>query len=435
VTHFLPSPVELLQTLIRFDTTNPPGNEADCIHYLHRLMSQAEIEAKIVALDDRRPNLIARLPGRGEGAPLLMYGHIDVVTTYGQQWTHPPFSGVIADGYVWGRGALDMKSGIAMMVMALLQLRAKQITPPGDIILAIVSDEEADGVYGAKYLVEHHAAEFAGARYAIGEGGGFSTRLGGHKFYPIMVGEKQFCSMRATVRGPAGHGSVPKPGRATARLAKMLDTLDKKRLPVHITSVTRQMIETASNALPFPKNIVLKQLLNPAVTNRILDQLGSQGYLLNALLHNTVSPTILRGGDKINVIPGEITVELDGRLLPGFAPDDMRRELQHLVGDDVSLEVTQYDPGPGEPDMTHYGLLADILQKADPTGTPIPLLLAGVTDARFFAQLGIQTYGFHPMDLPAGLLDTIHAADERIPVAAVEFGTNALFELLQQLTA
>jgi acetylornithine deacetylase/succinyl-diaminopimelate desuccinylase-like protein len=201
---------------------------------------------------------------------------------------------------------------------------------------------------------------------------------------------------------------------------------------VHITPVTQKMIKEIGNKLPFPQKIVLRQLLNPFFTDWMLDRLGDQGHLLNALLHNTATPTILRGGDKINVIPGEITVELDGRLLPGFTPDHMLRELQQLLGNDVELEVTRYDPGPGEPDMTHYDLLADILHESDPTGTPIPLLLSGVTDARFFAQLGIQTYGFHPMDLPDGLLDTVHAADERIPVEAMEFGTQALFKLLQR---
>jgi len=431
----LPNPVELLQTLIRFDTTNPPGNEADCIQYLQNLIGQAGVDTKILALDEQRPNLIARLPGRGEGAPLLMYGHVDVVSTTGQEWTHPPFSGAIVDGFVWGRGALDMKSGIVMMVLAMLRLQAKGITPPGDIILAIVSDEEVDGDYGARFLVEKHAAEFAGVRYALGEGGGFSSTIGGQKFYPIMVGEKQICSMRATVHGPSGHGSMPKRGGATAKLAKLLKQLDQHRLPVHITPVPRQLIETMSRALPFPKNVAMRQLLNPALTNWILDRLGDQGPLLNALLHNTVSPTIIGGGDKINVIPGEITVELDGRLLPGFTPDDMLRELHNLVGNDVNLEVTQYDPGPGEPDMKHFDLLAEVLREADSTGTPIPLLLAGVTDARFFAQLGIQTYGFHPMDLPEGLLGTVHAADERIPVEAMEFGTRTLSKLLQQLRA
>jgi acetylornithine deacetylase/succinyl-diaminopimelate desuccinylase-like protein len=192
------------------------------------------------------------------------------------------------------------------------------------------------------------------------------------------------------------------------------------------------MVTTASEALPFPQQLVMRQLLNPVLTNLILDSLGPQGHLLDALLHNTVSPTIVHGGHKINVIPSEVTLELDGRLLPAFSPDDMLRELKQIVGDGVTFEVTRFDPGPGEPDMEHFNLLADILREADPTGAPIPFLLSGVTDGRYLARLGIQTYGFHPIDLPEGLITTIHAADERIPVAALQFGTDALYTLLQR---
>ncbi len=427
-----PDPLTLLQTLIRFDTTNPPGNEAACISYLYNLLKAAGLETTILARDERRPNLIARLPGQGDASPLLMYGHVDVVTTAGQPWSQPPFSGNIVDGLVWGRGALDMKSGIAMMVCALLRAKAEETALAGDVILAIVSDEEAEGEYGAKYLVEHHAEYFAGAGYAIGEGGGYSFKIAGHKFYPIMVSEKQICSLRATFRGPAGHGSMPIQNGAMAKLAKVLDKLIRRRLPVHVTPVTRQTIETASAALPFPQRLAMRQLLNPVLTNRLLDRLGVSGHFLNALLHNTVSPTIVRGGEKINVIPGEITLELDGRLLPGFSPDDMLQELRDLIGNEVVLEVTRFDPGPGEPDMKYFDSLAEILRQADPEGTPIPILLSGVTDARYFARLGIQTYGFHPMDLPDGLIGTIHAADERIPVEAMAFGTEALFTFLQR---
>ncbi|MBN1219357.1 MAG: M20/M25/M40 family metallo-hydrolase [Anaerolineae bacterium] len=426
------NPVELLQTLIRFDTTNPPGNEAECMGYLNTLLREAGIATTILARDDRRPNLIARLPGRGEATPLLMYGHVDVVTTKGQEWTHPPFAADIIDGSVWGRGALDMKSGIAMMVCAVLRAKAENLTLPGDVILAIVSDEEVDGEFGAKYLVEHHAGQFDGVRYAVGEGGGFSQHLAGRKFYPIMVGEKQVCSLRATLRGPGGHGSMPIRGGAMAKLANFLHILDRRRLPVHFTPVVRQMIEAIGETLPFPKRLAIRQLLNPRLTNWWLDRLGEQGRLLNALLHNTVSPTMVQGGYKLNVIPGEVTVELDGRLLPGFTPADMLHELKQVVGNEVSLEITRFDPGPGEPDMTHFNLLADILRQADPSGTPIPLVLAGVTDARYFARLGIQTYGFHPMDVPDGLLPTIHAANERIPVEAMQFGTEALYTLLRR---
>ncbi len=425
-------PVELLQNLIRFDTTNPPGNEKAIIMYLKEIIEDAGLKTTILAKDDNRPNLITRLPGRGDAPPLLLYGHVDVVPTTGQQWTHPPFEGVIADDMIWGRGALDMKNGIAMMVSALLRAHEAGEKPPGDIILAIVPDEEVDGSHGARFLTENHADLFEGVRYAIGEGGGVSLEMGGEKFYTVMVAEKQICSVRATVRGKAGHGSMPRRGGATAKLAKMLNTLENQRLPVHITSVAEQMFSTIATSLSFPTNLGMKMLLNPTFTDRMLDALGDKGLIINPMLHNTVSPNIIRGGDKINVIPAEISVELDGRLLPQFTPDDMLAELGALLGDDVELEITHYDKGAGAPDMTLYPLLADILQKADPSGTPIPMLLSGVTDGRFFSRIGIQTYGYLPAEITSELIDSIHAANERIPVAAMEFGTNAISEVLRR---
>ncbi|MFC2065378.1 M20/M25/M40 family metallo-hydrolase [Chloroflexota bacterium] len=425
-------PVELLQNLIRFDTTNPPGNERAIIDYLKEIIEDAGLKTTILAKDENRPNLITRLPGLGDAPPLLLYGHVDVVTTAGQKWVHPPFDALIEDDMLWGRGTLDMKGGIAMMVSSVLRAHASGKKLPGDIILAIVADEEVGGDYGARFLVDEHAELFEGVRYAIGEGGGVTMQMGGKKFYTVMVAEKQICSMRATMRGPAGHGSMPRRGGAAAKLSQMLDKLEKGRLPVHITSVTEQMLSTIGASMSFPTSLGIKMLLNPTFTDRILDALGEKGTLINPMLHNTVSPNIIRGGDKINVIPAEISVELDGRLLPQFAPDDMLTELKELLGDDVELEVTQYDQGAGEPDMTLYPLLADILKKADPGGTPIPILLSGVTDGRFFSRIGIQTYGYLPMDIPSELIGTIHGANERVPLAAMEFGTNAITEVLRR---
>ena len=186
-------PAELLRRLIQFDTTNPPGNEAECITFINGLLTQAGVETTIVGQTPQRPNLIARLPGQGSAAPLLLYGHVDVVTTENQQWQHPPFEGKVVDGFVWGRGALDMKGGVAMMLAAFLRARGEHLKLPGDVILAIVSDEEAGGDFGSKYLVEHHADLFDGVRYAVGEFGGFTFYVGKQRFYPVMIAEKQIC--------------------------------------------------------------------------------------------------------------------------------------------------------------------------------------------------------------------------------------------------
>jgi acetylornithine deacetylase/succinyl-diaminopimelate desuccinylase-like protein len=302
------------------------------------------------------------------------------------------------------------------------------------VVLALVSDEEAGGDAGAAHLVRERPDLLANVRYALGEFGGFSLNLGGRRFYPIQVSEKQLCWVRATVRGPAGHGALPMRGGAMARLAKLLRVLDRRRLPVHITPLTRRMIEQVAAELPAPAGVVLRGLLDRRVTDRLLDLLGERGRVFDPLLHNTVNATIVRGGEKINVIPAEATVELDGRVLPGFAAHDLLLELQALIGADVELDVMRHDPGPPEPDLGLYDLLAGVLREADPSGTPVPLLLAAITDARHFSRLGIQTYGFLPMQLPPEmrLMDLIHAADERIPVDALRFGTDAVFTVLER---
>jgi acetylornithine deacetylase/succinyl-diaminopimelate desuccinylase-like protein len=424
-------PVELLQRLLRFDTTNPPGNELECITWIKELLEQQGCQAQILAAEPNRPNLIARLPGRGESPPLLLQGHVDVVAAKGQ-WRHEPFAGELAGGYVWGRGALDMKGGVAMMLAAFMRaLSAAE--PPGDVILCLMADEEAGSPLGAEFLVREHSELFEGVRYSIGEFGGFTMEIAGRRLYPIMVAEKQICWTRAEVRGPAGHGSMPLRGGAMGKLGQLLDRLER-RLPVHVTPVARSMVNAIAAEMPAPLAVALRGLLVPALTDRLLDLFGERGRLFDPLLHNTVSATIVEGGEKINVIPESVSLELDGRLLPGLGPEQLFAELRALSGLELEFEIIRHDPVSAEPDMSLFGKLSDTLRELDPQAKPVPLLLPGVTDGRFFSRLGIQTYGFLPMQLPADMpfMGLIHAPDERIPAAALEFGTKAIQRMLER---
>jgi acetylornithine deacetylase/succinyl-diaminopimelate desuccinylase-like protein len=427
-------PAELLQQLIRFNTTNPPGNELACVTYINTFLTEAGFQTTILASDPARPNLITRLRGSGNAPPLLLQGHVDVVTTEKQSWQQPPFAANEVDGYIWGRGALDMKGAVAMMIAALLRAKAEDISLPGDVVLTVLSDEEAGGTLGAQFLVDRHPELFKDIRYALGEFGGFSLHFGGKKFYPIQVLEKQICWLKATVRGSGGHGSIPMRGGAAAKLGYMLQELDKHRLPLHSTPILQQMVENMAAVIPAPLGQQMLQLLNPAQAQLALNALGTQKSLIEPLLYNTANVTIIHGGSKINVIPSEIVCEIDGRLLPGFSPRDMIDELQQLLGTDVELEVVRYDQGQAKPNMGLYDTLVTILHEADPDSTPIPLLTPAVTDGRFFSRLGIQTYGFTPMTLPPdfNFLQTVHAADERIPIEAMEFGTHAIYEALRR---
>ncbi len=429
------SPGELLRALLRFDTTNPPGGERECIDWIKGLLEALGCEVKIASRDPERPNLIVRLAGRGDAPPLLLQGHVDVVAAR-ERWRHPPFAGEIADGFIWGRGALDMKGGVAMMLAAFMRAKAHGLRPPGDVILCLLSDEEAGSDYGAHFLVDEHPELFEGVRYAIGEFGGFTFDVAGRRFYPIMVAEKQVCWVRARTRGPAGHASLPIRGSAAGKLGALLRGLDRGRLPVHVTPVARAMLEAIGRELPRPLALPLRGLLVPRLTDRVLDVLGERGRMFDPLLHNTASATIIHGGEKINVIPDEVSFELDCRLLPGFGPEDVFAELRALAGNEIEFEIIRFEPVAAEPDLGQFAMLGQVLRELDPQAKPIPLLLPAVTDGRFFSRMGIQTYGFLPMQLPAELafMELIHAQDERVPVGAIEFGTEAIGRALERFS-
>lgn len=429
-------PVELLQNLIRFDTTNPPGNEKECVSYIDHLLTTAGFKTNILAKEPYRPNLLARLEGTGDAPPLLLQGHVDVVPTNPDKWKYPPFEGRIAEGYVWGRGALDMKGGVAMMLSAFLRAKATGLKPRGDVIFAALADEETGSDFGAQYLIENHPEQFEGVRYAIGEFGGFPFYLGKQKFYQIQVTEKQRSRIRVVMNGPDGYGSLlPPKGNVSANLANLLTNLDKQHLPAHITPILYTMIEAMSSALPFPSNKILRLLLNPRLTDHVLKVLGEKGRTLHPLFHNTVNALKIEGGQTNNImIPNKIEVYMGSYILPGYRPEDVIAELKTLLLSDADFEILLFDPVPGEPDMALFDTLAQILREDDPAGKPMPLILPAGTDGRYFSRLGIQTYGFLPMNLPPDFNFTqyTHADNERIPVEALDFGSKAIYKLLER---
>jgi acetylornithine deacetylase/succinyl-diaminopimelate desuccinylase-like protein len=428
-------PVELLRDLIRFDTTNPPGNEEACVAFVESLLRDHGIESERYEKAAGRPNLIARHTGSNSGAPLMLYGHVDVVTTAGQQWTQPPFGAELVDGYVWGRGALDMKSGVAMCIAAFVA--AHESGSPTPLQLVILSDEENGGDVGARFLAEDRPEVFEGARHALGEFGGATQWIGGKRFYPIQVAEKQMCWLRAHVRGTGGHGALGVKGGAMRKLGDVLRTLDRKEPPVHIIPLVREWFEAMADELPRPQALLLRRLLDPRTADLAVRALGTRGRLLNRVIRNTVSATIVHGGDKINVIPSDIELQLDGRILPGQTPEDLIRELHDLVGPDVEFELIRHDPGPPDPDLSFYEPLAQIVRELDPGSVPLPMLQAGVTDARFLSRAGIQTYGYLPLKLPQDFepYPLIHNADERVPAAALAFGVEAITQAIARYPA
>ncbi|MEN8186741.1 MAG: M20/M25/M40 family metallo-hydrolase [Bacteroidota bacterium] len=425
---------EILKRLIQFETINPPGNEHDCIYYINSLLKKEGFETQIIEKSNKRLNLITKLKGKKKTPPLLLYGHIDVVPVKNQNWKFPPFSATESDGYLWGRGTLDMKAGVAMMITALINLKRSGFVPAGDIIFAALSDEEAGGTYGAEFLVNEHPHLFKDVKFALGEFGGFPIYIGGKKFYAIQVAEKQVCWLQGTLNGQGSHASFPMRNGVMGKLGRILTILNENRLPYHLLTSVEKMFQIMSDHSDMPFKKYFKELTNPDKVVEALEKMGQYKKLFEAVLHNTVNTTVIRSGEKINIVPSKVSLKMDARLLPGFTDTDVINEIQKLTGKDLHLKSASYASSKSNIDLGLFENLSKIITDLDPEGIPIPLVLSATTDARHFAKLGIQTYGFIPMNLPEGfdLIKHIHAADERIPIDAYHFGITAMQNAIMQ---
>ncbi|HEX7297556.1 MAG TPA: M20/M25/M40 family metallo-hydrolase, partial [Solirubrobacteraceae bacterium] len=387
---------------------------------------------RMLSMDPERPNLIARVAGSGDGPPLLLYGHVDVVPAVASEWTHPPFGAEIADGCVWGRGALDMKGGVAMMVAAVTAVATSGEPPPSDVVLMLTSDEEAGSHCGMGFLVHAHPEQFAGMEHAISEVGGMTMWAGDRAVVPVQVAEKQRCVIRGRLRGPGGHAAAGVQGTASGRLGRLLAALDGQRLPVHVTDLVRDVVGALAPAVPSGMRPHLARLLVDGETDDALVALGQFGATLQPLLRNTATPTGLGGGVASNVVPTELYVDLDARVVPGCTPEHLLAELEALAPGLATYELRQVEPPADTPDdLALLGLLSDVLAHHEPDAVVVPWVLAGYTDARYVSQLGIQTYGFLPMRLPRDITPALmHAPDERVPVDGLELGVDCLIDVI-----
>lgn len=431
-----PSASDVARRLISMPTVNPPGNEASVQRYLASLIESFGIEVEQFEKVRGRPNLVARLRGTGARAPLVLHGHVDVVGVEGQRWAHPPFDSVVVDGMLHGRGALDMKSGVAMLTNAFLRAAADGLEPAGDIVLVVAVDSETGGAAGMAYLLDEHPDIVDGARYAIGEFGGFPLHAFGRRFYRIGVALKRYAHLRLHLRGAGGHGSRPASGTVVGALGRALLRLDETPMPHHSTPVAEQVVESIARMVAPAEADVLRQLLHPTAFEDALDRLGAHRGTFEALFRDTANATVVEAGGKFNVIPSEATIEVDARLLPGRDVDAAIADIRAIVGDD-DLVMEVVDAGPPVPqdyDPGLFGELSAVLEDLDPAAACIPYLFNESPDGRLFATRGIQHYGFLPMDLPPtiDLPAHIHGTDERVPLSAIEFGAEALHRLISR---
>lgn len=440
--------IALLRELIRIPTVNRgtggdegAGNERPAAELVAEHLRAHGLAPKFFEKVKGRTNVVTRVYGSGAKAPLLLNAHLDVVDADRAMWTHDPFGGEIHDGYVWGRGAIDMKHMAAMSacVMGMLARDVRDgLELERDVIFAAVADEEAGCDLGASFLVDEHPDEVR-ADYMLGEVGAFSLHLFGRTFYPIQVAEKGTCWVRVTYEGTPGHGSMPNPESAVVRLAEAIARVGKKRLPMHPTDVVTDFVRGLARELPSPQKQVLRRLTTPQIAALILDHLirdDQQRRSFGAMLSNTASPTVLRAGDKINVVPGRASVDVDGRTLPGRSDASFLEELRDALGGDPKLEVLRSMPPVEASSATPlFDHLARTLCRHDPTGHPLPYLIPGFTDAKAYARLGTVCYGFSPVkfDPTHGVSFTkmYHGHDERVPVDGLKWGLRVLYEAVR----
>jgi acetylornithine deacetylase/succinyl-diaminopimelate desuccinylase-like protein len=431
--------LSLCQALLRIDTTNPPGNERPAAQLLDRSLREVGYEPTLLESADQRANLVCRYKGKGTKPPLLLTAHLDVVEASADRWRYPPFSGEIAEGCLWGRGAVDMKNMAAMSTAVMRQLARGRVELARDVIFAAVADEEAGCDYGSRWLVDNHA-ELVEAEFALGEVGGFSLHLGKSTYYPVQVAEKGTCWIRARVTGEPGHGSLPRTESAVVKLGEALARLGKAKLPTHATATTREFFRQVAAHQPGLLRPLARGLVRPSLLDALIkrapDNTTTRG--IKAMISNTASPTVVAAGHKVNVIPEIAEFQIDGRTLPGQTDDDLLRELREVLGPGVELEIIRSAPPvvtePYESEL--FDVIRAEVETREPGAKVVPYLTPGYTDAKYFSQLGMRWYGFSPVkiDRDSGIrfADLFHGQNERVPVDGLRWGAEVLYAVVSK---
>ncbi|HZO69255.1 MAG: M20/M25/M40 family metallo-hydrolase [Kribbellaceae bacterium] len=424
--------VRLCSELIRIDTTNY-GNgksvgERRAAEYVAEQLAEVGIESQIYESEPGRANVVARWEGEDSSAdPLLVHGHLDVVPADAKDWKIDPFAGELADGCVWGRGAVDMKDFDAMVLSVVRARTRAGVRPRRPVQLVFTADEEAGSVYGAHWLVDNHPDGIADCTEGIGEVGGFSVTIKDDlRLYLVETAEKGLAWMRLKARGTAGHGSMVNDDNAVTNLVQAVTRLGTHEWPIQVTTPVRQFLDELSD--------VLGVELDPDDMAGTTRQLGSFARMFGATLRNSTNPTMLNAGYKVNVIPGDAEAHVDGRFLPGHE-DEFFAKVDELIGDQVTREMVVHD---NALETEFSGGLVEAMKSClaaeDPQSRVAPYLMSGGTDAKAWSRLGIRCFGFSPLQLPPDLdfMGMFHGIDERVPVTALGFGCRVLDRFFDQ---
>lgn len=440
----LRSASDLLRSLVQIDTSNPPGNELKAVDLLAWHCSSVGFTPEIVGPDPNRPNLVVKLEADAKNRvhrPLVLSCHLDTVPADPERWTHPPFSAHEEDGYIWGRGAIDMKGFAAMAFTAISLLGRNHLQLNRDVIFAAVADEEAGTALGSSWLVRERPDLLGNdPEYVINEVGGFTVHHKGRRFYPVQVAEKGVAWLRLTAKGTPGHGSLPTSDSAVAILAEAIASISRADLPWHPSREARVFME----GMAAPRRTVSRQfvrlLSHPFWGPRLLPLAISNPAhraSVEAILRNTANPTRFSSSQSINVVPGESSVEIDGRLAPGQTAENLVNELQQVITGSVRKKVAfevirESLPTSFSTDTPLFREIEQVIADRDPGGIVVPSIVPGFTDSHNYAALGATCYGFYPLQLPEGLefASLFHGDDERIPLKGFYWGITTLLQLL-----
>ena len=425
--------VKICSDLIKIDTTNFGNNESVgeniAAEYVSEFLNALKIENKIVGPDNKRCSVLARIQGtNNELSDLVLHGHLDVVPVEKEKWTKEAFAAVIEKDLLWGRGAVDMKNGNAMILGSIAQLIKEGWRPKRNITIAMFADEEAGGKYGSHYVVNNHGEYFENASEAVGEVGGFSHTLSnGVRLYLIETAQKGIAWMKLTAKGTAGHGSMINSDNAISKISRAINSLTNYKFPITLRDAVLHLLQETA--------LATNQQFNPKDPEKIILQLGTLAKLVSATTKNTVNPTMLNAGYKVNVIPGEASAYVDGRFLPGNQ-ESFLNEIKTIVGEEIDVEAETFDvalEAPFENDLVKKMITS--LEKEDPLARVVPYMLSGGTDAKAMSKFGIKAYGFTPLMLPNDLDFTslFHGHDERIPIDSLKFGARTMYRFLKEI--
>jgi len=426
--------IERLQRIIRFDTTNPPGNELPLALYLESALKDEGIDTTILVPQQNRAQLIGRIRGDGNERPLILLAHMDVVGVQRASWTHDPFAGDVDGGYLYGRGAIDDKGMLAANLMTMLLLK-RDLARTGqklsrDVVFVATCDEESGGEMGMGWLVENHP-DLLDAEYALNEGGRTRIIDQGRCYLAVQAAEKISHVVTVTAHGSAGHAAVPLPDNAIGRLGRAIAQLSRHVEPLVLTDITRQFFARLAGIWPNQvERTAMLDLVDPSAARAPdADKVLSQTPVFNAVLRNGISPTVIEGGKQFNVIPDSACVVLNVRTLPGQSLDDAVGRLRAVVTEPgVTVEITQrgIEAPASDPNSAMFDAIAEAAHELDPKIAVVPYLSTGVTDSARLRRLGVQAYGILPFPMPQSDEERMHGNDERIPLESLHFGVRLI---------